>query len=195
MNDEILILVASAASIGFLHTLFGPDHYLPFIVMSKTGKWTFKKTAIVTFLCGIGHVIGSIVLGLVGITLGVAVSKLEILESFRGEFAAWFLIAFGLLIAAVMLDVLNLGSASEYVQWQILLLFIGLVSLFSGKVGEAFILFVIGAYFLLPTLDIFVPELVDKFYWPGAIILIGLGFIISGIVRSACSSVNNKKNI
>jgi nickel/cobalt exporter len=96
MNDELLILVASAASIGFLHTLFGPDHYLPFIVMSKTGKWTFKKTAIVTFLCGVGHVIGSIVLGLVGITLGIAVAKLEILESFRGDFAAWFLIAFGL---------------------------------------------------------------------------------------------------
>lgn len=106
-----------------------------------------------------------------------------------------FLIAFGLLIAAVMFDVLNLGSASEYVHWQILLLFIGLVSLFSGKVGEAFILFVIGAYFLLPTLDIFIPELVDKFYWPGAIILIGLGFIISGIIRSARSSVNNTKII
>jgi len=106
-----------------------------------------------------------------------------------------FLIAFGLLIGAVMIDVLNLGSAGEYVKWQILLLFIGLVSLFSGKVGEAFILFVVGTYFLLPHLNIFIPEVIDTLYWPGAIILVGLGFIISGIVRKARLSVNNSNNI
>lgn len=96
MSDEILILMATAASIGFLHTLFGPDHYLPFIVMSRSGKWSIKKTAFVTFLCGIGHVLGSVVLGLLGVALGVALARLELIESVRGELAAWFLIAFGL---------------------------------------------------------------------------------------------------
>ena len=33
-----------------------------------------RKTAFVTFLCGIGHVLGSVVLGLIGIGLGIAVS-------------------------------------------------------------------------------------------------------------------------
>jgi nickel/cobalt exporter len=96
MSDEILILMATAASIGFFHTLFGPDHYLPFIVMSKSGKWSIKKTAFVTFLCGIGHVLGSVLLGLLGVALGVALARLELIESVRGELAAWFLIAFGL---------------------------------------------------------------------------------------------------
>jgi nickel/cobalt exporter len=96
MSDEIIVLMASAASIGFLHTLFGPDHYLPFIVMSRSGKWSLSKTTLITFLCGVGHVLGSVVLGFIGIALGIAVSKLEIVESVRGGLAAWVLIAFGL---------------------------------------------------------------------------------------------------
>jgi hypothetical protein len=101
-----------------------------------------------------------------------------------------FLVAFGLLLGAVMLDILNLGTPGEYVKWQILLLFIGLISLFSGKFGEAFILFAVGTYFLLPDLDFFIPEYLDKFYWPAAIVIVGLGFIISGIIRSSSRKLN-----
>ncbi len=96
MVDSILALSFAAASIGLLHTIFGPDHYLPFIMMSRAGNWSMKKTAFVTFLCGIGHVLGSVLLGLVGIAFGVAVSRLEIFEGVRGNLAAWALIAFGL---------------------------------------------------------------------------------------------------
>ncbi|MBI5050884.1 MAG: sulfite exporter TauE/SafE family protein [Nitrospirae bacterium] len=96
MSDELLILVIAAASIGFLHTLFGPDHYLPFIVMSRSGRWSLRKTTVVTILCGIGHILSSVLLGILGITFGIAVSKLEALESFRGNLATWALIAFGL---------------------------------------------------------------------------------------------------
>ncbi|MEO0074634.1 MAG: hypothetical protein ABIK31_00795 [candidate division WOR-3 bacterium] len=56
MNRELSILVATAASLGFFHTLFGGDHYLPFIVMSKSGQWSIQKTALITFLCGISHI-------------------------------------------------------------------------------------------------------------------------------------------
>lgn len=97
MSDELLILVIAAASIGFFHTLLGPDHYLPFIVMSRSRKWTLRKTTLVTVLCGIGHVLSSVVLGIIGIALGIAVSKLQAVESFRGSIAAWALIAFGLI--------------------------------------------------------------------------------------------------
>lgn len=96
MTNESTILLTAAASIGFFHTLFGPDHYLPFIVMAQSGKWSLRKTTLITFLCGIGHVASSVVLGLIGVTLGIAVSKLEIIEGFRGNLAAWALIAFGL---------------------------------------------------------------------------------------------------
>jgi nickel/cobalt transporter (NicO) family protein len=97
MNNSIAILCATAVSIGFLHTLLGPDHYLPFIVLSQAKKWNLKKTMLITFLCGIGHVLSSVVLGLVGIAVGISVSKLVSIESFRGNIAAWLFIAFGLI--------------------------------------------------------------------------------------------------
>jgi len=95
MND-LSILLTAAASIGFFHTLFGPDHYLPFIVMAQSGKWSLKKTALITLLSGLGHVLGSVILGMAGVVLGVAVIRLEWIEAYRGELAAWALIAFGL---------------------------------------------------------------------------------------------------
>lgn len=100
MSQELIILTVTAASIGFFHTLFGPDHYLPFIVIAKAKKWSLIKTTFITTLCGIGHIGSSVLLGIVGIALGIAVTKLEALESFRGNLAAWGLIAFGLMYFA-----------------------------------------------------------------------------------------------
>ncbi|MCI0474022.1 MAG: sulfite exporter TauE/SafE family protein [Ignavibacteria bacterium] len=96
MSQELSTLLITAASIGFFHTLFGPDHYLPFVVMKQARKWSLIKTTWITFLCGIGHVGSSVLLGLIGVAFGTALAKLEIVESFRGELAAWALIAFGL---------------------------------------------------------------------------------------------------
>jgi len=54
------------------------------------------KTLFISSLCGLGHVLSSVLLGFVGIALGIAVSRLEGVESFRGGAAAWLLIGFGL---------------------------------------------------------------------------------------------------
>jgi ABC-type nickel/cobalt efflux system permease component RcnA len=97
MTNELAVLAGTAATIGFAHTLLGPDHYLPFVAMSKAGRWSGVRTALVTALCGLGHVMSSIVLGFVGVFLGIAVFRLESLESVRGDVAGWFLIAFGFL--------------------------------------------------------------------------------------------------
>ena len=96
MSPEITVLLITAASIGFFHTLLGPDHYLPFIVMAKARQWSITKTTVITILCGIGHIAGSVALGLIGVAFGIAVGRLEIIESYRGDLAAWAFIAFGL---------------------------------------------------------------------------------------------------
>lgn len=96
MTKELTILAVTAASMGFIHTLVGPDHYLPFIVMARVRKWSLVKTTLITFLCGIGHILSSVLLGIIGIALGIAVTKLEAVESHRASLAAWALIAFGL---------------------------------------------------------------------------------------------------
>lgn len=95
MSHEIGILTATAALIGFLHTVLGPDHYLPFVMMGRAHRWSLLKTAVVTGVCGLGHIFSSMVLGAMGIALGLAVTKLEMLESMRGSLAAWLLIGFG----------------------------------------------------------------------------------------------------
>jgi len=96
VSTEINALILTAVSIGFFHTLFGPDHYLPFVMISWARKWSLAKMAVITFLCGIGHILSSIMLGLVGVALGIMIKKLEFIESFRGNIAAWLLIGFGL---------------------------------------------------------------------------------------------------
>jgi nickel/cobalt transporter (NicO) family protein len=97
MNSDIYLLTFTAASIGFIHTLIGPDHYLPFVMMAKAGKWSRKKTVWVTIICGLGHVLSSIILGVIGITAGIALDRLELIEGTRGEIAGWALISFGFL--------------------------------------------------------------------------------------------------
>ena len=96
MAEEVRLLAVTAASIGFFHTLLGPDHYLPFIMMARAGEWSRSKTAVVTALCGLGHVASSVLLGFAGILLGTQLSRLEAFESARGDIAAWLLIVFGL---------------------------------------------------------------------------------------------------
>ncbi|MDZ7635967.1 MAG: sulfite exporter TauE/SafE family protein [Bacteroidales bacterium] len=106
MEESTILLAITAVTIGFIHTLIGPDHYLPFIVMGEARAWSIKKTMFITFLCGVGHVLSSIVVGLIGIAAGLSISKLEFFESFRGNIAAWLLIAFGIVYMVISLRAL-----------------------------------------------------------------------------------------
>jgi nickel/cobalt exporter len=99
MTPEISVLVLSAAAIAFVHTILGPDHYLPFVAMSKARGWSLPKTLRITLACGIGHLAGSVLLGVAGIALGMQLSSLEWLEGLRGDVAAWLLVGFGLAYA------------------------------------------------------------------------------------------------
>lgn len=95
MEGDFSILLVSALSIGFVHTILGPDHYLPFILLSKARNWSAAKTAVITSICGLGHVMGSILLGVLGISLGWGLDRMNFIESHRGSIAAWLLIGFG----------------------------------------------------------------------------------------------------
>jgi nickel/cobalt transporter (NicO) family protein len=94
------ILLGTAVSIGFVHTLIGIDHSLPFIAIGKARDWGLRKTLALTALCGLGHVMGSVLLGFLGIGLGVAIEELSFIESVRGEITAWLIIGFGVAYAS-----------------------------------------------------------------------------------------------
>jgi sulfite exporter TauE/SafE len=97
---EAYLLILTAASIAFVHTILGPDHYLPFVAMSKARDWSLSKTLRVTFYCGVGHVMSSVAIGLFGLLLGAELASLIAIEGFRGSMAGWALLAFGLMYFA-----------------------------------------------------------------------------------------------
>ncbi|MCP4899550.1 MAG: hypothetical protein GY906_21500 [bacterium] len=88
-------LVLAAGAVAATHTLLGPDHYLPFVMLARARGWSLLRTLLVTAVCGLGHVASSVLLGGIGLALGFAVFRIEGLESARGSVAAWALVAFG----------------------------------------------------------------------------------------------------
>lgn len=93
--QELSLLLATAASIGVVHTLLGPDHYVPFAALSAARGWSTRRTLALTAACGVGHVLGSLVLGAAGVLLGASLADLVGVEGLRGEVAAWLLLGIG----------------------------------------------------------------------------------------------------
>lgn len=91
-------LVTAAISVAFFHSL-APDHWLPFVALAKSSKWSMGKLGWVTTLAGIGHVVSSLLLGLVGLWAGLAVHHLQGAEVWRGSVGVWLLIGFGVAYA------------------------------------------------------------------------------------------------
>lgn len=98
--NEAQVLLVTAASIAFAHTIFGPDHYLVFTAMGKARGWRLARTLRITLYCGLGHVFGSMALGAVGIVAGAQLAALVEIEGARGNLAGWALLAFGLIYFA-----------------------------------------------------------------------------------------------
>ena len=90
MIPETFLIAGSAASVGFIHTILGPDHYLPLVAMARTNGWSGPKTATYTAFCGFSHVLGTILIGSLVFLLGLAFLILKqfnlYVEILRGVF-------------------------------------------------------------------------------------------------------------
>ena len=97
LSDGLAISVlTAAAAIGFVHTLLGPDHWVPFVTLARVQNWSLRRTLATVAACGVAHVMGSALLGTLGLAAGAAIGNIEALESSRGNFAAWAMVLFGL---------------------------------------------------------------------------------------------------
>ncbi len=114
---DMTLLSTTAAGIALVHTLAGPDHYVPFVAMGQARRWSMAKTLRVTILCGLGHVAGSVGVGLFGVGIGWMVGQLESVQAARATLAAWMLIAFGLtyLVVGVIDAIRNLPHSHLHV--------------------------------------------------------------------------------
>lgn len=99
MSVATTVLPASAAGIAVLHTLLGPDHYLPFAALGAARGWSTPRTLLVTGVCGLAHVVASVVLAAAAGALGWSATRLAGIDESRGTLAAWLLLAFGALYA------------------------------------------------------------------------------------------------
>lgn len=92
-------IVLTTAAIALVHTVLGPDHYLPFVALGKARAWSLPKTLWTTAVCGLGHVGSSLLLGL-GIATGSwSIASVTGWQGLRGATAAWLLLGFGVAYA------------------------------------------------------------------------------------------------
>ncbi len=96
---SLSVLLGSAVLVGFIHTLIGPDHYLPFIALSASRGWSARRTFLFTLLGGLAHIGSALLLIGLGLALGGAADRLPAWEAWRHGLAGWGLIAFGLVYA------------------------------------------------------------------------------------------------
>jgi nickel/cobalt transporter (NicO) family protein len=128
LSPEMIVLLTSAASIAFVHTMMGPDHYLPFVAMAVARRWTWSRVLLITLACGAGHVLGSVLLGMLGILAQAQLGDLVAFEGWRGDLAAWLLFSFGLVYLAWGIRYAGRHEvhrhSSAHPQWIIFIVFI-----------------------------------------------------------------------
>lgn len=96
MDPSLNVLLVTAAFLAFVHTLMGPDHYVPFIVLARARRWSMWRTGAVTLACGAAHVASSVGLGMLGILFGWSLGHLTAVEGTRAALAGWLLLGFGI---------------------------------------------------------------------------------------------------
>ncbi|MGB8329388.1 MAG: hypothetical protein WCE62_04615 [Polyangiales bacterium] len=62
-------LAVAAITIGSLHSL-APDHWVPIAAVARARNWSRGRAARVAFICGLGHVTVSVLLGLLALMFG-----------------------------------------------------------------------------------------------------------------------------
>ncbi len=80
-----------------IHTIMGPDHYLPFVAIAKSRGYSLKKTLLWTFVCGIGHIASALVIAILFIYFShwLSAENFAWIEENRGDIAAYALIGLG----------------------------------------------------------------------------------------------------
>lgn len=97
MTASLMAIWLTAFLTAVLHTIMGPDHYLPFIAIGKSRNYSLKKTLLWTFICGIGHIVSALLIALAFIYFSywLSAENFAWIEENRGNIAAYALIGLG----------------------------------------------------------------------------------------------------
>lgn len=97
MTISLSAIWLTAFLTAVLHTIMGPDHYLPFVAIGKSRGYSLKKTLLWTLVCGIGHIASALVIALVFVYFShwLSAENFAWIEENRGNVAAYALIGLG----------------------------------------------------------------------------------------------------
>jgi hypothetical protein len=70
----MLQLITGSLVLSLIHVAV-PSHWLPIAVLGKSEKWTARETLVVTFLAGMAHALGTILLGAIIGFIGLKMSS------------------------------------------------------------------------------------------------------------------------
>ncbi len=87
---SILPILVTGLMIASFHAAI-PTHWLPFVIASRTQKWSWKKTQSILLIAGLGHIIMTTVLGALIFYLG-----LEFFKTYQGYFLLLACLSIGL---------------------------------------------------------------------------------------------------
>ncbi len=97
-NESLLVATSVAALVGVLHTLAGPDHWLPFVEIAREQRTGTRRLVRLVLLCGALHCLSSVVLAMLGVALGEALTAFTELNEARGFLAGLALMVLGIFL-------------------------------------------------------------------------------------------------
>lgn len=115
MSPELSVLLVTASTLGMVHTAVGLDHTLPFVLLGRARTWSLAHTLLVASVCGLAHVLSSVVIGLLGATLATGLASLHWFEQARAGWAATGLIVFGVVYSIKALWDIRVKSPHRHV--------------------------------------------------------------------------------
>jgi|Deesub1362A_J573_1020465.scaffolds.fasta_scaffold00052_73 putative Mn2+ efflux pump MntP len=86
-------VIMAAVILGVIHSI-APDHWMPFVVVSRAERWGLSRSVLVALAGGLGHITTSVLIGIGVILIGMSVSHR--LENFESLFSGSLLFVFGL---------------------------------------------------------------------------------------------------
>lgn len=74
LSFEYIPAMITGLTVAVLHASL-PTHWLPFVLASRTQKWSYKKTFSILMIAGLGHVLTTTLLGAAVVWFGVKLSE------------------------------------------------------------------------------------------------------------------------
>lgn len=93
----MIFIVASAAFVGFVHSL-APGHWLPIVLVAKSRKWSTQTAVLGAGISASGHILLSNLLGAISVWIGAQVLNMS--EESMEKLGSVILMFFGLGYAA-----------------------------------------------------------------------------------------------